>query len=60
MLAHVTGVHATDKDEYQPMNINFGLMPPPPLRDDNGRKIKGRDRKAYAAARALADLAHWI
>ncbi len=58
MLAHVTGLHATTLD-YQPMNINFGLLPPPPERDENGRKIKGRDRKAIQSARALADLAGW-
>ena len=59
LLAHVTGIHGMDGD-YQPMNINFGLMPPPPERDENGKRIKGRDRKAYASARALADLAGWV
>jgi len=60
MLAHVTGVHKAPDQDYQPMNINFGLLPPPPERDENGRKIKGRDRKAWASARALADLTDWI
>ena len=59
LLAHVTGIHATQTD-YQPMNINFGLMPPPPDRDESGKRIRGRDRKLYASARALADLAGWV
>ena len=59
MLAHVTGLHDNAAD-YQPMNINFGLIPPPPDRDENGKRIKGRDRKAWASARALADLAGWV
>ena len=59
LLGHVTGQNGSTTD-YQPMNINFGLMPPPPDRDDNGKRIRGRDRKAWASARALADLAGWI
>ena len=59
MLAHVTGVHGNQAD-YQPMNINFGLMPPPPERDEHGKRIRGRERKAWVSARALTDLAGWV
>ncbi|AVM73416.1 methylenetetrahydrofolate--tRNA-(uracil(54)-C(5))-methyltransferase (FADH(2)-oxidizing) TrmFO [Magnetospirillum gryphiswaldense] len=58
ILTHVTGgAHA---DTYQPMNINFGLFPPAPERDERGKKIKGRDRKKLYAERARADLAPWL
>jgi methylenetetrahydrofolate--tRNA-(uracil-5-)-methyltransferase len=58
ILVHVTGgAHA---DTYQPMNINFGLFPPAPERDERGKKIKGRDRKKLYAERARADLAPWL
>ena len=59
MLAHVTGLHDNQAD-YQPMNINFGLIPPPPERDENGKRIKGRDRKAWVSGQALRDLAAWL
>ena len=59
MLAHVTGLHDNNAD-YQPMNINFGLMPPPPERDETGKRIKGRDRKAWVSGQALRDLAAWL
>ena len=58
MLAHVTGgAHA---DTYQPMNVNFGLFPPAPERDDRGKRVKGRDRKKLYSDRARADLAPWL
>ncbi len=52
LLGHITG--GADVASYQPMNINFGLFPPP-----DGR-IKGRDRKRAQSARARADLAPWL
>ncbi|TAN65155.1 MAG: methylenetetrahydrofolate--tRNA-(uracil(54)-C(5))-methyltransferase (FADH(2)-oxidizing) TrmFO, partial [Magnetospirillum sp.] len=58
LLAHVTG--GGDADTYQPMNINFGLFPPPPERDDNGRRVKGRDRKKLYSVRARAALLPWL
>jgi methylenetetrahydrofolate--tRNA-(uracil-5-)-methyltransferase len=58
ILAHVTG--GGEADTYQPMNVNFGLFPPPPERDENGRRVKGRDRKKLYTARARADLAAWL
>ncbi|MEX0809655.1 MAG: methylenetetrahydrofolate--tRNA-(uracil(54)-C(5))-methyltransferase (FADH(2)-oxidizing) TrmFO [Dongiaceae bacterium] len=53
LLHHITG--GASAESFQPMNINFGLFPP--LTDP---RLRGRDRKAAVAARALADLDHWL
>lgn len=58
LLNHVTG--GGEAETYQPMNINFGLFPPPPERDESGRRVKGRERKRLYTARALADLNGWL
>lgn len=73
LLAHITGGHIAVDGEpghaprsFQPMNINYGLIPPidPPTHDETGKKIKGKDksfaRKRAASRRALADLAAWL
>ena len=57
LLGHITG--GADADTFQPMNVNFGLFPPPPV-PDGKRKIKGRDRKLAYATRALNDLDGWL
>lgn len=59
MLAHL---HDTTAD-FQPMNINFGLLPI--IQGEitaNGKfkKIKGADRKAAYCQRALSDFATWL
>ena len=42
-------------DHFQPMNINFGLLPSPE------RKLRSKkERNAYYAERALNDLAEWM
>jgi methylenetetrahydrofolate--tRNA-(uracil-5-)-methyltransferase len=52
LLGHITGdAHA---DDYQPMNVNFGLFAP---LDDKTHK---KQRKSVMTARARADLAEWI
>ncbi len=58
LLGHVTG--AGTIETYQPMNVNFGLFPPVPERDETGRRVKGRERKTLYSRRALADLAAWL
>lgn len=58
ILAHVTGGGVAET--YQPMNINFGLFPPPPERDERGKRVKGRDRKKLYTERAKADLPGWL
>ncbi len=39
--------------EFQPMNVNFGLFPPP-----EGR-LRGKDKRKAIAERALQDLEEW-
>ncbi len=57
ILNHITG--GAEAETYQPMNINFGLFPPFDLRDERGKRIKGRERKRAMARRALEDIADW-
>jgi methylenetetrahydrofolate--tRNA-(uracil-5-)-methyltransferase len=52
LLGHITG--GADADTYQPMNVNFGLMPPPESRP------KKADRKKAYTDRARAALADWL
>ena len=52
LLAHITG--GADAATYQPMNVNFGLMPPPEER------TKKADRKKAYTDRARAALAEWL
>jgi methylenetetrahydrofolate--tRNA-(uracil-5-)-methyltransferase len=52
LLGHITG--DAEAESYQPMNINFGLFPPP-----EGRVHK-KERKAFYTNRARVDLAGWI
>ncbi len=52
LLHHITG--AAEAETYQPMNVNFGLMPPIP-----GRSKKA-DRKKMYTDRARAALATWM
>lgn len=57
MLNHITV--SAESDLFQPMNINFGLMPPPPI-PEGKRKIKGLDRKRAQSERATAALTQWL
>jgi methylenetetrahydrofolate--tRNA-(uracil-5-)-methyltransferase len=43
----------TERQRFQPMNVNFGLIPP------LGSRLRGRAKKAMMARRALADMAAW-
>ena len=52
LLAHITG--GADDETFQPMNVNFGLMPPLP-----GRWKKADRKKAYTD-RARAAFAEWL
>jgi methylenetetrahydrofolate--tRNA-(uracil-5-)-methyltransferase len=51
LLRHITGGAAAET--FQPMNVNFGLFPPPPA------GTKRQERKPAMARRALADLDAW-
>ncbi len=52
LLGHITG--GALADDFQPMNVNFGLFPPlePPVHKS--------ERKPAMAARARADLSAWM
>jgi methylenetetrahydrofolate--tRNA-(uracil-5-)-methyltransferase len=52
LLAHITG--GADAETFQPMNVNFGLMPP---LTERARKA---DRKKAYTDRARAALAEWL
>src|SRR5690242_7332247 len=52
LLGHITG--GADAETFQPMNVNFGLMPPPP-----GRARKADRKKAYTDRARLA-FARWL
>lgn len=61
MLGHLRDI--TNVEQYQPMNINFGIFPD--IRGEvtaNGkfRKIKGAERKSAYCSRALNDIKPWI
>jgi len=67
LLGHITGGHLDGgKGSFQPMNINYGLLPPmtPPKRDADGRRFgskeKGRAKKKLVGERALADIGAWL
>src|SRR5207248_7425105 len=73
-LPHVPGgqmrEHGGGPRSYQPMNVNFGLFPPLPPHFEREHaeaslpRARGKARelgkKRALAARALADLEHWI
>ncbi len=74
LIGHITGGHISGgevidggpKGTFQPMNINYGLLPPldPPTHDAAGKPIKGKDRgfakKRAMSRRALVDLGIWL
>ncbi|MEW6616049.1 MAG: methylenetetrahydrofolate--tRNA-(uracil(54)-C(5))-methyltransferase (FADH(2)-oxidizing) TrmFO [Thermodesulfobacteriota bacterium] len=53
MGALVNYITETSDRDFQPMNINFGLLPP------LGEKVKKGLRRGMIAERALADLEEW-
>jgi len=65
LIAHITGGHLEGAN-FQPMNINYGLLPPmdaPKTGADGARiplKERGRAKKKLMSERALADLAGWL
>jgi methylenetetrahydrofolate--tRNA-(uracil-5-)-methyltransferase len=52
LLSHITGDAMAD--DYQPMNINFGLFAP------LEHKVHKKSRKAAMTGRARADLNAWM
>ncbi len=53
LLGHITG--GAKVETYQPMNVNFGLMPPL-----TGPKVKKGDRKRLYSERAREKLDQWL
>ncbi len=69
LIAHITGGHLGGaKGSFQPMNINYGLLPAldieEPKRGADGKKIpqveRGRAKKRKMSLRALTDLDAWL
>ena len=59
------GSNERTKRSFQPMNINFGLLPPMEIpRDENGKRLKGKERtlakKRAMSGRALSDFKIWL
>jgi methylenetetrahydrofolate--tRNA-(uracil-5-)-methyltransferase len=65
LIAHITGGHL-EGGKFQPMNINYGLLPPmeAPRQGPDGQRIpvkeRGRAKKRLMSERALADLDAWL
>jgi len=65
LIAHITGGHLQG-GSFQPMNINYGLMPPieAPRQGPDGRRLppaeRGRAKKRLMSMRALAELDGWL
>ncbi len=70
LINHITGGHIVTQDEgprsFQPMNVNFGLLPPlehMPKAED-GKRLRGpakaAAKKGALTDRARVDLAEWI
>ena len=74
LLAYITGGHLIADDgaraaarSFQPMNINYGLIPElaaVPINDASGKKLKGPERgrakKQAMSRRAISDLEAWL
>ncbi len=71
LINHITGGHLTSEfsggiKSFQPMNINFGLIPPideVPKFDEDGKRLRGKDKsrakKRIMARRAQQNLQQW-
>ncbi|HWA63545.1 MAG TPA: methylenetetrahydrofolate--tRNA-(uracil(54)-C(5))-methyltransferase (FADH(2)-oxidizing) TrmFO [Caulobacteraceae bacterium] len=67
LIGHITGGHLEGgSGSFQPMNINYGLLPPmeAPRSAEDGKRFargdRGRARKKAMSERALADLSAWL
>ena len=66
LIGYVTGGYLEGaKGSFQPMNINYGLLPPleAPRYDADGKRLPGKERgrakKRLMGERAMADLRAW-
>ena len=73
LVNHITGGHLLEESgvakrgSFQPMNVNYGLLPdigPVDLKGPDGKRLKGADRgrarKRLMSVRALNDLGGWL
>jgi methylenetetrahydrofolate--tRNA-(uracil-5-)-methyltransferase len=67
LIGHITGGHlSAGAESFQPMNINYGLLPPmeAPPRTEGGPRFargeRGRAKKRAMSLRALDDLEAWV
>jgi methylenetetrahydrofolate--tRNA-(uracil-5-)-methyltransferase len=64
LLGHITGGHVdaieAGSRSFQPMNVNFGLFPPPAEAVRRGGAAKTLAKKQALSARALGDLERWL
>jgi methylenetetrahydrofolate--tRNA-(uracil-5-)-methyltransferase len=73
LVNHITGGHVlgdsgvAKRGSFQPMNVNYGLLPdigPVDLKGADGKRLKGADRgrarKRLMSVRALEDLGGWL
>ena len=69
LVRHITGGHLEGGKTFQPMNVNFGLFPPPApgtveTKGPDGKRLRGKDKgrakKRAMAARALRDVEGWL
>ena len=58
LLKHIT--MNANPDTFQPMNINFGLMPDINLDLKNKKRIKGREKKKIQSNTAINSFKEWI
>jgi len=64
LVEHITGGHMSGS-KFQPMNINYGLLPPleAPRKDAEGNRIhpkdRGRAKKRLQSVRAMEALTAW-
>jgi methylenetetrahydrofolate--tRNA-(uracil-5-)-methyltransferase len=58
LIAHITG--GADAKTFQPMNINYGLLPELPPPPNVKGKERGRAKKQLMSRRALADVDAWL
>jgi len=64
LVEHITGGHL-EGSKFQPMNINYGLLPPleAPRVDEDGKRInpkdRGRAKKRLMSLRAMESLKAW-
>jgi methylenetetrahydrofolate--tRNA-(uracil-5-)-methyltransferase len=58
LIAHITG--GADAKTFQPMNINYGLLPELPPPPGVKGKERGRAKKQLMSRRAIADVDAWL